>query len=446
MRKWYKFWWLTGLILLALSANAQQSTVNSIRFWAAPDNTRVVFDVSAKPDYEVFVRENPWRLVIDIANARMKGRVLQPPSNHPLFKSIRRVVRNNDLRFVVDLKIAVRPKSFALDPNNTYGNRLVVDLFVNSGPPQRRAAMKSIPPKATARKTRPRVVTQQRIRDIVIAIDAGHGGEDPGARGTMGTREKDVVLAIAKKLASLVGRQPGMRPVLIRNGDYYVGLRNRMEIARKARADLFVSIHADAFTNSRVKGSSVFTLSNKGASSEVARWLADTENASDLVGGVSLDDKDDLLKEVLLDLSQTATQEASQQVAHSVLRSIGKVGALHQRRVQKAGFLVLKSPDIPSILVETTFISNPEEERKLRSEAHQERIAVAVFRGIRDHYAMNAPPGTRMAVTRHIITKGETLSGIAALYGVSMKQLRDKNALKGSRVLVGQVLDIPLES
>lgn len=445
MRYWYTLGWIIGLIVLAGAVNARQATVNSIRFWTAPDNTRLVFDVSAKPNHRVELKQKPWRLVVDIANARMNARVLQPPPDHPLFKSIQAVARAADVRFVVELKRPVKPESFALDPYDRHGNRLVVDLFTaRADQPRHSAEMKALKPRGFDRKRRRPVVAPQPIRDLVIAIDAGHGGEDPGAHGKMGTWEKDVVLSIAKKLESLIRRQPGMRPVLIRDGDYFVDLRKRMEIARDARADLFVSIHADAFTKSHVKGSSVYILSPQGASNEASRWLADKENASDLVGGVSLSDKDKSLAELLVDLSQTATLEASQRVAHSVLKSIGRVGDLHQHEVQKAGFLVLKSPDIPSILVETAFISNPHEERKLRDSGHQERVALAVFRGIRDYYAMYAPPDTRMAVTRHIITEGETLSGIAALYGVSMKKLRETNALKSTRLRVGQILNIPL--
>ena len=228
-------------------------------------------------------------------------------------------------------------------------------------------------------------------RDIIIAIDAGHGGNDPGAHGANGTEEKIITLAIAKKLANLIDQQPGMKAFMVRKGDYYVDLRKRMQIARAAKADLFVSIHADAFQNATVKGASVYTLSNVGASNEASRWLADSENASDLVSGVSLNDKDNVLASVLLDLSQTATQDASVNVANKVLKNFQRIGELHYGSVQKAGFLVLKSPDIPSILIETAFISNPTEELKLLNSAHQSKMALAIFNGVRSYFETAAP-------------------------------------------------------
>ena len=433
MRKYWNIIWFFGFFLVSLPILAQQNQVDSLRFWTAPDYTRLVFDVSTSPAHEVFLLKNPTRLVIDIHNARLKRKLPQPPVSHPLFSRIRSAARNGrDLRVVIDLKAPVDPKSFALKPNRTYGHRLVVDLFKHGR--HRLLSGKKIVRSAGKR------------RDIVIAIDAGHGGEDPGARGPHGTKEKRVVYAIASKLAALIRNYPGMRPVMVRKGDYYIGLRKRMRIARQAKADLFVSIHADAFRNSRVKGASVFTLSRRGASSEAARWLARNENAADLVGGVSLDDKDDVLASVLLDLSQTATQEASQNVARQVLKNFRGIGKLHARHVQKAGFMVLKSPDIPSILVETAFISNPDEERKLRSNAHQQRMAKAIFNGLLDYFQRNPPAGTRMAAIKHTIVRGETLSGIAQHYGVSMKRLRAVNAMNSTRIRVGQVLSIPKDS
>ena len=406
-----------------------------MRYWTAPDYTRLVFDVSSSPAHEVFLLKNPSRLVIDFSNARLNGPLIKPPASHSLFSRVRSAARNGtDLRIVVDLKKSVIPKSFALKPNKQYGHRLVVDLLDNQ---------KTVASNSKRKKVNKSVFTA--ARDVVIAIDAGHGGEDPGAHGPNGILEKKVVLAIAKKLEALIKKQPGMKPVMIRKGDYYVGLRKRMKLARKARADLFVSIHADAFKNPSVKGASVFTLSRSGASSEAARWLANNENAADLVGGVSLDDKDDLLASVLLDLSQTATQEASIDLAGQVLNNFGSIGKLHSKSVQKAGFMVLKSPDIPSILVETAFISNPSEERKLRSSKHQTRMAKAIFNGIFAYFQRHPPPGTRMASApaRHIIARGETLSGIAVHYGVSMQELKVINSLPGSKIRIGQVLSIP---
>jgi N-acetylmuramoyl-L-alanine amidase len=283
-------------------------------------------------------------------------------------------------------------------------------------------------------------------RDIVVAIDAGHGGEDPGAVGANGRREKDITLAIARRLERLVRAEPGMRPVLTRTGDYSVGLRKRTQLARKHKADFFVSIHADAFKDQRARGSSVFILSDRGASSEAARWLAEAENAADLVGGVSLDDKDDVLASVLLDLSQTGTRKASLDGAQSVFDQLGKLGEVHAGEVQQAGFVVLKAPDVPSLLVETAFISNPDEERRLRNPAHQQLVAEAILRGIRAYFHKSPPPGTLVAMQqdrKHTIAAGESLAAIAQRYAVTVDSLREVNGLGTDRVRVGQVLRIP---
>jgi N-acetylmuramoyl-L-alanine amidase len=288
-------------------------------------------------------------------------------------------------------------------------------------------------------------------RSVVIAIDAGHGGEDPGALGHKGTREKDVALAIARALARLVGNDPDMQPVLIRNGDYIVSLRRRIEIARENRADLFVSIHADAFKDSSANGASVYALSERGATSEAARWLAERENAADLIGGVSLDDKDDLLASVLLDLSQTATLSASLQAGAHVLSELQEIGAVRRRDVQQAGFLVLKSPDIPSILVETAYISNPQDERRLRDPREQERLAASILTGLRAYLLENPPAGTRLAKRaaeqplRYNVLAGDTLSGIADRFQVSIAALRNANSLDDDRLHTGQVLAIPMQ-
>ena len=280
-------------------------------------------------------------------------------------------------------------------------------------------------------------------RELVIAIDAGHGGKDPGAKGRRGTKEKTVVLAIARKLAELIKKEPGMRPVLIRDGDYFLGLRQRIDKARKHNADLFISIHADAFRDRRAHGSSVFVLSRRGASSEMARWIAAKENAADLAGGVSLDDKDDMLTGVLLDLSQSATLAASHEVASNMLNGLKRLGKMHKSTVQRAGFMVLKSPDIPSILVETAFISNPKEENKLRSTQHQARLAQAMLNGIRDYFDTHPPPGTLRVARKHKVKQGDTLSDIAVAYQVSLNSLRGFNSLKSDRLRVGDTLRIP---
>ncbi len=427
---------VTSLALLPASAvNAGALQVQSVRLWAAPDSTRVVFDVTGPVEHRLFTLKNPDRLVIDLPNAGIDSKVRKAQTRGGIVKNLRSGPRNKkDLRLVLDLKDAVKPKSFVLKPNEQYGHRLVIDLF-ESGPVAKGA------PKKTQTAGKP-----AKLRDLVIAIDAGHGGEDSGARGKRGTHEKDVALAIARRLAKLVEKEPGMRPVMIRDGDYYIGLRKRIEKARKHRADLFISIHADAFRDRSVQGSSVFVISRHGASSEMARWLAARENAADLVGGVSLDDKDDLLAEVLLDLAQAATLEASNEVADKVLAEMKQLGKVHKKRVQHAGFVVLKSPDIPSLLIETAYISNPAEEKKLKNSRHQQKVAVAIMKGVRSYFTANPPPGTLVARTsprRHVIRRGDTLSHIAQTYGVSMRSLRATNKLTNDRLLVGKVLAIP---
>ena len=471
MRSFINMLFIAVLHFWAGSVFAQQTAVNSLKHQISSDHSRLIFDLSAQFSHKVFQLDNPPRLVIDISDARLNGKLDQPSSNHPLFKKIRSAVRNDkDLRVVVDLKMNGIAKSLTIPASQSGGYQLMIDLFakqddlaakssvtrsVSSHPlvskrnPSSTNTAKSPSPssKALAVAYKPVKKSPQRSKDVVIAIDAGHGGQDPGAKGPHGTHEKDVTFAIAKKLAALIDRKSGMRAVMVRQGDYYIDLKKRMKIARESKADLFVSIHADAYDNPNVKGASVFTLSNKGATTEMARWLANHENSADLVGGVSLVDKDDVLASVLLDLSMTATQEASQNAASSVLGSLKQVGHLHSRLVQKAGFLVLKSPDIPAILVETAFISNPDEESKLRSVAHQDKMARAIFNGIDSYFQQAAPAGTQIAEQgrQHVISRGETLSGIAQQYGVSMQKIKATNAMNDNQVRIGQVLSIPVD-
>ncbi len=353
--------------------------------------------VSASPKHRVFVMKNPSRLVIDIKKATLLGSLRQPPATHPLFAKVRLAVQNAEgIRLVVDLKKPITPEKFSLSSNNRDEHRLMVDLA------NKPSAVAQAKPNAatTAKKTDKPAELKTVVnkgRDIIVAIDAGHGGNDPGAHGPQGTEEKIVTFAIAQKLAAFVNAQPGMKAVMVRKDDYYVGLRERMQIARAAKADLFISIHADAFNDISVRGASVFTLSTQGASSEAALWLEKTENAAELVGGVNLSDKENVLASVLLDLSQSATLSASQQVADSVLKQFDEVGQLHRDSVQKAGFIVLKSPDIPSILVETAFISNPLEESNLLDTRYQTMTAKAIFNGVYEYFKKAAPIDSRMA-------------------------------------------------
>jgi len=407
MRNYWKILFFFGLQLLSVSSYAQQINVNSLRYTTTPKQNRMMFDVTASPKYRVFIMDNPSRLVIDIKNAQLERSLNQPSAAHPLFARVRSGTKNEtDLRIVVDLKAPISSKKFLLRSNNSDEHRLIINLL-NKNPivttktkndeVTKLVTSKSLEPKTVATKSIAGKSTDPKgANSIVIAIDAGHGGYDPGAHGLHGTEEKKVTFAIAKKMEALINKQPGMKAVMVRKGDYHVGLRERMQIARAAKADLFVSIHADAFQDAGIKGASVYTLSTRGASSEAARWLADSENASDLVG-VSLNDKEDVLASVLLDLSQSATQEASVNVANHVLKSFNNIAQLHKTSVQKAGFIVLKSPDIPSILVETAFISNPSEEKNLLSTRYQSKMANAIFKGVRNYFRQSAPVDSRIA-------------------------------------------------
>ncbi|MFL6611857.1 MAG: N-acetylmuramoyl-L-alanine amidase [Pseudomonas sp.] len=455
---------VVGLLLTALAVDAVAETkVNSVRLWRAPDNTRLVFDLTGPVQHSVFTLSAPDRLVIDINGASLGAPLNVPTANTPI-TAMRSAQRTpTDLRVVIDLKKAVTPKSFTLAPNAQYGNRLVVDLFDNPAdaappppPPTNVATVPAVPvtPTEPAIKLPPAPAGK---RDIIVVIDAGHGGEDPGASGSRGQREKDVVLSIARELQRQVNGMKGFRAELTRTGDYFIPLRGRTEIARKKGADLFVSIHADAAPSAAAFGASVFALSDRGATSETARWLADSENRSDLIGGagnVSLDDKDRMLAGVLLDLSMTASLTSSLNVGQKVLSNIGRVTPLHKQRVEQAGFMVLKSPDIPSILVETGFISNANEASKLSSSSHQQALARSISSGVRQFFQQNPPPGTYIAWLRdsgkiaqgprdHRVSPGETLAMIAVRYQVSPATLRSANNLKSDELKIGQTLTIP---
>jgi N-acetylmuramoyl-L-alanine amidase len=422
-------------ILTLASAPAVAAEVDGFRVWTDPEKTRAVLDLDTRTDYQLFTLDDPPRVVIDLKKSSLDASLDFLEEHAGVIRKVRHGAPEDDtLRIVLDLEAKRSIKSFLLDPTGDYGYRLVVDLF----PDDRDATRKAIKNLFTH---------QQNDRDIIVAIDAGHGGEDPGATGKHRTREKDVVLAIARELKKSIDARPGMRGVLIRDGDYYIPLRDRFEKARRNRADLFVSVHADAFKNRKVSGSSVFVLSRRGASSEFARRLAASENSSDLVGGVTLKDKDDMLASVLLDLSQSATMEASQAVADNVFGSLKSVGKTHKNHVEHANFMVLKSPDVPSILVETAFISNPSEEKRLKDPAWQRRTARAITDGIQNYFYMSPPPGTWIAANRqpvrHKVVRGDTLGEIASRYRVSLYSLRRVNGLKNDTIRVGSELLIP---
>ncbi len=410
------------------------SEVRGLRVWGGPEYTRTVVDLSRSVDYKLFTLSNPERVVIDIADATLPDDLAAPKINGML-SGIRTGTRDGGkVRVVLDLKAKSQPKSFLLQPTAEYGHRLVIDV-PNAGQAAAKPSVRRISD----------VVKPN--RDVLVAVDAGHGGEDPGSIGLKGTYEKDVVLAIAKLVKAELDAMPGFQAKLVRTGDYFIPVRKRPDKAREMRADLFVSIHADAFHDRSVRGGGVFILSNGRASSEAARWIADRQNRSDLVGGVSLDDKDDTLASVLLDLSQSASLEASQQAAERVHRSMSSFATMHKRHVEKASFGMLTSPDIPSMLVETAFISNPKEERQLKSKKWQKQMARAIANGVRNYFRELPPPGTWLAANKtpstHEVTSGETLSGIAQRHGVSLARLRKANNITGDRLYVGAVLKIP---
>jgi len=408
---------------------AQNASIKNIRLSQTDSRTRLVFDLDRSIDHSLFRLHNPERVVLDIKNTRLLDSGLIEQMQNSLLKGVRSGIRNgNDVRIVLDLSNNVTPRSFILRPEAGAGHRLVIDL-----------EDKNTIPVASKQKKKPK------LRDVIVAIDAGHGGKDPGASGHLGTREKDITLQIARKLKRIIAKYPGMKPVLIRDGDYYMALRERVQKAREHKADLLISLHADSYRDTRARGSSVYALSVDGASSETARWLAEKENASDLIGGVKLDNKDDMVAEVLLDLSLTGTIQSSLDVGDEVLGELKRIGRVHKRRVQQAGFAVLKSPDVPSILLETAFISNPREERKLRSPAHQRKTAKAILRGVSDYFSRKAPPGTWLSINnkQHETVSGETLAGIAQQYNVSSMDIKMVNRLTSDHLQVGQALKIP---
>lgn len=429
---------LLTLAVLSLPVQAN-SRIDSLRIWPAPDHTRLVFDLSGPVEHRVFSLESPSRLVIDISNVRLNTQLDNADLTSTPINRLRSAVRNKTgLRVVLDLSEEVQPRSFLLRPNEQYGHRLVVDLVL---PEKQKKAQQKVAPS-----------TRQQ-RQIVIAIDPGHGGEDPGAIGPSGTREKQVVWGISKELARIIEQDPAFKPVLTRTGDYYIGLRQRVDVARRARADLLVSIHADAYRLPQPQGSSVYVLSQRGATSESARWLADSENRADLIGGVegvlTLGDKDETLAGVLVDLSMTATLAESLKAGSRVLKNLGQVNRLHKRDVEQAGFLVLKSPDMPSMLIEAGFISNPQEERRLRDVAYQRKLAQQIAAAIKDYFIENPPPNTRLSNQQanqpkaYTIRRGDTLSEIARRQGVDISELRKINNLNNDVIQVGQRLRIP---
>lgn len=428
---------LVSLFALA-SASTVAGTLQGIRLHEAPDSTRIVFDTTSATSYKVFTLDKPHRVVIDLKNTQPRAGF--DPSwaavARARIEGVRGAKRDDGYRIVIDASAKLTPKSFTLKPIEPYGHRLVVDLFDQE-----------------RNEAKPSPIYAGKDRDVIIAVDAGHGGDDPGAIGPKGIQEKRIVLELARRIVTKLNAKPGFKAELVRTGDYYPTLQQRTEIAREKRADLLVSVHADAFKSSKVSGASVYTLSDRGATSETAKWLADRESRSDLLGGVgevSLSDKDPVLARVLLDLSMDANRSQSIEVGEAVLANLGRVTKLHKQRVEQASFVVLKRPDIPSILIEAGFISNPAEARRLSQAEHQNKISRAVATGIEQFMRGNPPPGTMLASLaremRYTIVHGDTLSKIALRYGVSARSLKSRNGLSNDNIRVGQVILIPARS
>ena len=394
----------TLLVSLLTHGVARSAQFIAVRVWPAPDYTRITLENDSKLKATHFLIKDPHRLVVDIEGVdldlQLKSLIAKIDSNDPYIAQVR-IAQNRPgvVRLVFDLKDEIHPQVFTLEPVGEYQHRLIFDLYpANARDPIAELLQKKITPAPSEEKKKPnsenKVAREEEAptnfnRMVTIAIDPGHGGEDPGAVGNGGSYEKNVVLSIARRLKAKLEQIPNVRVMLTRDGDYFVPLQVRVQKARKVQADLFVSIHADAFVEPTARGSSVFALSEKGASSTAARWLANKENAADLIGGINIKTKNQHLASVLLDLSTTAQINDSLKLAKSVLSEIGNINKLHKAQVEQAGFAVLKAPDIPSILVETAFISNPEEEAKLTDNAYQDQMADALSNGIRKYLVKN---------------------------------------------------------
>ena len=414
-----------GLSSAKAPAGAQ---VQDIRLSKNESYVRLVFDLDGIADHSIFALQGPDRVVLDVKNAKMHHGMVDRVQANSLIRSIRSGVRNDkDLRVVFDLSEEVSPRSFLLAPSGKSGHRLVIDLH--------------------DKKDKTKKVKTASKRDVIIAIDAGHGGRDPGATGKSGTHEKTVTLQIAKRLEKDINAQRGMKAVLVRKNDRYMRLRDRIGKARDNHADMMISLHADSFPDPRARGSSIYALSVDGATSETARMLAEKENAADILfGDVNLAVEDQMVKEVLFDLSLTGTIESSLDIGGEILGQLKSVNRVHKKQVQQAGFAVLKAPNIPSVLLETAFISNPREEKNLRSAAHQKKVSKAITRGVNKYFSRKAPPGTWLASSEcdYSVCDADSIASIAQKHNVIEKDLRARNALYADNLVAGQVIKIPV--
>ena len=426
-----------ALLLLLTSAAFAGSTVENVRIWSESNKTRVVLDLSQSVQHSIFTLRGPDRLVIDLKDSRLAKTLTSMPTGTGAVRSIRSAIRaDGQLRVVLDLNTAVRSRTFTAGPNATYGDRLVIDL-------QRAGSL--APVKTASEEYRPG-------RDIVIAVDAGHGGHDPGSSGRR-AKEKDIVLSVSKELAKRINAEPGMRAVLIRDRDVFIDLKDRVKIAQRHDADLFISVHADGFRDTRANGASVFALNLDRADRVARETLSRRDKETVKVGDVVLNDKDPVLASVLYDLSQNAAMSASNDVGTRVSRQLSRVAKMHSLKVREKSLAVLTSAEVPSILVETGFITNPGEEKKLRDRAYQGRLANAILAGVRDYFYTNPPPDTQIAMdlkrqpakqVRYVVARGDTVSEIAERYNVRAADIRRANKLSSDKIRVGQTLSIPI--
>lgn len=433
-----------SLSSILVSTVAQAAIVESVRTYRAPDYTRLVLDLSEQVEHQVFSLDEPNRLVIDLADATLSANFSDLNLNETPIANIRTATRNDtDTRVVLDLHTAIQARSFLLEENDQYGNRLVIDLYDNGVSTNSEPVVTASADDIASGK-----------RDIIVAISAGHGGDDPGAIGVDRIQEKRVVLAIAQQIESILKQTPGYKPIMVRDGDYYVDLRGRTNIAHQNNADFFIAIHADAFYLSSAQGATVYALSQRGATSEQARRLAEKENGADLIGGVgsvSLADKDEVLASVLLDLSMTASIASSLEAGDKIISSLSNVARMRRTNVEQAAFVVLKQADIPSLLIESGYVTNPTDARNLNSSAYQQRFAAAIVSGITSYFYETPPRGTLIAwhknnggsPSSYVVSRGDNLSEIAERFNVSLAALKAANNISGSVIQLGQELVIP---